>query len=359
MRVLQLIDSLNAGGAERVAVNYANALSTRVEGAYLCTTRKEGALKEFIYSEVSYLYLNRTKTLDIRATLKLKRYIQENKIQIVHAHGSSYFIAVLVKIIFPKFILVWHCHDGKTQQFGRFKKNTLRYLSRWFDTIFTVSELLLKWCEDYLKGRRAYYIKNFVVDTKPKSKPPHLFPGVDGKRLVCVANLRPDKNHGLLLDAFSMILKKEPEATLHLFGTDFKDEYSKIILGIIEVQFRESVFYHGMYPDILAILPAFDVGVLSSDAEGLPLALLEYGQVGFPTVVTDVGQCKEVVNGHAEVLSKGDGKAIARSVLKILKNPLSAKEQGRKLQAHFKAAFGESTILNQVMSIYEEELKNI
>ena len=27
MKVLQLIDSLNAGGAERVAVNYANSLS--------------------------------------------------------------------------------------------------------------------------------------------------------------------------------------------------------------------------------------------------------------------------------------------------------------------------------------------
>ncbi len=38
MKVLQLIDSLHAGGAERVAVNYANALASRVEKSFLCAT---------------------------------------------------------------------------------------------------------------------------------------------------------------------------------------------------------------------------------------------------------------------------------------------------------------------------------
>ena len=45
MNVMQLIDSLEAGGAERVAVNYANILANQVRNSFLCATRAEGILK--------------------------------------------------------------------------------------------------------------------------------------------------------------------------------------------------------------------------------------------------------------------------------------------------------------------------
>ena len=44
MRILQIIDSLEAGGAERMAVNYANALAITIEFSGLVATRKEGPL---------------------------------------------------------------------------------------------------------------------------------------------------------------------------------------------------------------------------------------------------------------------------------------------------------------------------
>ena len=70
----------------------------------------------------------------------------------------------------------------------------------------------------------------------------------------------------------------------------------------------------------LKILPHFlhgaDCGVLSSVSEGLPVSLLEYGMAGLPVIVTDVGQCAEVVgNGRfGRVVPPGkpnsDGKGI-------------------------------------------------
>ena len=82
MRVLQLIDSLDTGGAERMAVNYANVLHDKIELSALAVTRKEGALKELLNDEVPYLFLNRTKTVDIAALLRLRRFIKQHKIQI-------------------------------------------------------------------------------------------------------------------------------------------------------------------------------------------------------------------------------------------------------------------------------------
>ena len=44
MRIVQIIDSLEIGGAEKMAVNYANALSERIVFSGLVTTRREGNL---------------------------------------------------------------------------------------------------------------------------------------------------------------------------------------------------------------------------------------------------------------------------------------------------------------------------
>ena len=46
MRIVQVIDSLEVGGAEKMAVNYANALSERIDFSGLIATRAEGNLKK-------------------------------------------------------------------------------------------------------------------------------------------------------------------------------------------------------------------------------------------------------------------------------------------------------------------------
>ncbi|MBC8643962.1 hypothetical protein H9W95_07615 [Flavobacterium lindanitolerans] len=56
MRVLQLIDSLEAGGAERMAVNYANGLANRIAFSALAVTRKQGILKEQLDKAVLYTF---------------------------------------------------------------------------------------------------------------------------------------------------------------------------------------------------------------------------------------------------------------------------------------------------------------
>lgn len=67
MRILQLIDSLEAGGAERMAVNYANALTDAIDFSGLVATRKEGPLLSQLGNKVSYLYLNKKAAVDFKA----------------------------------------------------------------------------------------------------------------------------------------------------------------------------------------------------------------------------------------------------------------------------------------------------
>lgn len=91
MRIIQLIDSLDAGGAERMAVSYANLLSDKITFSGLISTRKEGALKSKISDKVFYHFLNKKQTIDLKSLFKLKKIIKENKVEILHAHSSSFF----------------------------------------------------------------------------------------------------------------------------------------------------------------------------------------------------------------------------------------------------------------------------
>ena len=80
IRILQLIDSLEAGGAERMAVSYANALNRQLGFGALATTRSEGQLKNQLDKDVFYVFLNRKKTLDIKALLLFRKILLLNKL---------------------------------------------------------------------------------------------------------------------------------------------------------------------------------------------------------------------------------------------------------------------------------------
>ena len=64
LKVIQIIDSLNVGGAEVIAVNIANGLSKEGVESHICTTRKEGLLKSNIDKfKMSFLLTVDTKCL--------------------------------------------------------------------------------------------------------------------------------------------------------------------------------------------------------------------------------------------------------------------------------------------------------
>src|SRR5690606_17535676 len=95
------------------AVSYANALARRGQESFLCCTRKEGLLKKKLEPGVSYLFLEKDHILDYRAFVRLKGFVKEHKIQIIQAHSSSYFLAVLIKWAVPGVKLIWHDHYGR------------------------------------------------------------------------------------------------------------------------------------------------------------------------------------------------------------------------------------------------------
>lgn len=296
MRIIQLIDSLEAGGAERMAVNYANALSGQIAFSALVATRSEGVLKEELKKEVPYLFLNRKRRIDIGAVLRLKQFVKVHNVSIVHAHGTSFFMAVLLKLVAFKVKVVWHDHNGNRSNQTRNENKVLRVCSLFFSYVFTVNKELESWSIDNLLTKKVLYVPNFtVVDNTAKTQT--ILKGNDGRRIVCLSNLRHPKNHLFLITAFSESNLASRGWTLHLIGRDGQDHYSDAVKSlIIDYKLEQSVFIYGSRTDVYFILGQATLGVLASSYEGFPVTLLEYGLSGLAVISTNVGYCKEIIH---------------------------------------------------------------
>ena len=290
IRIIQLIDSLETGGAERMAVNYANTLSDKIAFSGLVATREEGLLKECIVAKVDYLFLDRNKILDIKALIKFRKYLKKNKVQFIQAHSSSYFFGVLLKLIMPKVNIIWHDHYGFRYKRSFFSNLPLIICSFFFDRIIVVNHNLKEFAEKKLFASKVTYLPNFTLSSSQLKKR-FLLNGFSGKRILCLANLRPEKNHFLLLDVAKKISEIYPDWTFHLVGKNFENAYSnQIIETINRYNLQNFVYLYGAVQDTIDIIEQVEIVVLTSDSEGLPVSLLEAGFAGKPVVATAVGE---------------------------------------------------------------------
>ncbi|NER12165.1 glycosyltransferase [Leptobacterium flavescens] len=354
MKVIQIIDSLEAGGAERMALNTANLLAENGIDSYLCATRKEGSLKNLISDKTAYLFLDKKRTLDLSAIFRLKHYIKSNNIGIIHAHSSSFFIAGMVKMIYPKVRVVWHNHYGNSEHLSGGKYRLLKYISSKFNAIIAVNRKLATWAEKKLKHKYVVYLPNFVK-TSPEREITFL-KGTEGKRIVCLANLRREKDHITLLKAFKAFHKDFPLWTLHLIGKDFGDRYSEEIRHYVKQnKLNEDVFFYGSVNDVSHTLSQCEIGVLSSNFEGLPLALLEYGLNKLAVIVTDVGECKAVIKDEKNgfVIDPGNDNELRVKLEELAGNPLLISKKADNFNNHILNKYGKEQFFNKLTQVYE------
>ncbi|TVZ25559.1 glycosyltransferase involved in cell wall biosynthesis [Gillisia sp. Hel_I_86] len=353
MRVLQLIDSLRPGGAERMAVNLANALVPHVSGSFVCCTRMEGDLIQALGPSVKYLLLEKKNSLDIRALKKLKRYIKNNNIDIVHAHGTSYFLAGLLKITGTNIKIVWHEHYGGRSLKKVFNFPILYTFSYLFNGIITVNPDLLLWAEKYLKGKNKIHIPNFVPN-QPLLRPQESLI-IKDDYIVCLANLKVPKNHLNLLKSFLRVVKEYPGIKLYLIGKDNNDDYKKELEIFINTHnIGNNIIFKGEIMNNFALLKNAKIGVLSSDSEGLPMALLEYGNAGIPIVCTDVGLCGDLVKGYGKVVPVRDDEALAKGILFYLKNPDLGSIDGNLFQNLIEISYSEKKNIPEFLKLYNK-----
>jgi glycosyltransferase involved in cell wall biosynthesis len=137
-------------------------------------------------------------------------------------------------------------------------------------------------------------LNNFTI--QDEENPSTILKGLEGKRIVCMANLKNPKNHSFLVEIANQINITYPEWSFHFIGKDFRDDYSNQIKEKIKkYNLNETVFIYGVKNDTFNILQQSDIAVLTSISEGMPVSLIEYGMMKMPVVLTKVGEIPFII----------------------------------------------------------------
>lgn len=352
MRILQIIDSLEAGGAERMAVNYANALADTIDFSGLVVSRKEGPLLNQVGDKVSYLFLDKKGTLDWNALSTLRKFVVKNKVEIIHAHSTSFFLAFLLKLSSPSLQLIWHDHYGDSEFLSKRPSSALLLVLPFFNGIIAVNQHLKIWAEQNMHFKNVVYLPNFPSKENDVLKNTDL-KGIKGKRIVSLANLRVQKNHFLLLEVAKQLQISHPDWTFHLVGKDFEDDYSKKIRSLIsEFNLEKNVFIYGSKEDVQNILEESTIAILTSQSEGLPVALLEYGWYSKPIVVTNVGEIslliQDGINGF--MVETARAQLFYDSLVKLMEDETLQNDFGKALQQTIKKDYSEKSVIDKYLS---------
>ena len=293
--------------------------------------------------------------MDVKAIKKLKKYIIYNNITVIHAHSTSCFLAISIKILHSKLKVIWHNHTGNNIGLKGKRLFLLKACATHMNYIISVNEDLDFWSKTVLKNTKGSAVRNFPVFTNLQ-KDTKLF-GKKGKKILCIAGYRKEKDHINLLKAFLVVLKKDARCTLHLIGKNYHDAYGKSIQKfIINEKLEDRVFQYDLCCDIKNILDQADIGVLSSDSEGLPISLLEYGLAKLPVVVTNVGDCAAVVTNTQVVVPPKRSDKLADAIVSLINDTVLREKVASELHAEVLNNYSRERSVKKIIEIYREVL---
>ena len=169
-----------------------------------------------------------------------------------------------------------------------------------------------------------------------------------------VARLVPIKAIHLLLEAASQVIKTQPNAVFLIVGDGE-------MRGALEQQTQtlnlsKNVRFLGFRSDLPRLYAGFDVNVLCSLNEGLPVAVIESLACARPVVATDVGGVGDLI-AHQKtgwLCPTQDVKALAEGICYALKNPTQAQAWGSAGRKRVYPALDIARLCDDLEALYEE-----
>jgi len=326
-RILLLIKGLGRGGAEQLlvgSIRHANRTNFDYEVAYLLPW------KDDLVDELAALSVQ-THCLDGARSLtwvgRLRKLIRSRQIDLVHVHSP--YPAVAARLLVPDSVPVVYTEHNVWPRYRvpTYWTNLLTFGRN--RHVFAVSEHVRASIRyprslDHLRMPSVETLYHGIDHASLGQASPD--DGIRGSLGIpqgvpivgTVAHLKPHKGHRHLLKAASLVRARHPAVRFVLVGR-----------GPLEASLRQqarelgldgTVTFTGFRDDALDLVRTFDVFVLPSYHEGLPLALVEAMALGKPPVVTRVGGNPEVVRAGVDglIVEAADSHALADAIISLL-----------------------------------------
>jgi glycosyltransferase involved in cell wall biosynthesis len=167
-----------------------------------------------------------------------------------------------------------------------------------------------------------------------------------------VAALVPHKGQRHLVDAAAIVVRQVPDARFVIAGEgDLRPQLER---QIKDHRLEKHVFLLGFRPDVLSVLKAFDVFVMSSVTEGLGTSLLDAMACAKPIVATTAGGMPEVV-ADAEtglLVPPRDDQALAAAIVSLLQDEPRRRALGEAGARRVRERFSAERMVQETLELY-------
>lgn len=291
-----------------------------------------------------------------RALLKEIRAFQPD---VLLANGAYSFLASAFAAQFARVPVVWY-EQNITLPDGR----VLRQLIRDARAILVVNEMIrqqfLQLVPDAVQKIHVIYngvkMENFRVDDETARAVKQAF-GWDAQTRVVgtVSRLSPEKNVALFLTAAQTVARALPDVKFLVVGDGPERES-------LQTRFQnERVVFAGQRADVPRLLQAMDVFVLSSDAEGFPVALVEAMAAARAIVATEVGGVREALpdDRYGRVVPPRAEPALTHAILELLRDENARRVLGERARERAAQHFTRAQQARRMQTILERVCANL
>ena len=325
MRILQVITSLEMGGAETLVVNLIPRLCALGHTVDLCIfngaeTPLMQRLK--VESPQTKIYALGRSVYNPLYILKLMKIMKGY--DIVHTHNSSpqLFVAIANLYRHRKLISTEHTTSNRKREW-KWYAPIESWMYGQYNHVICISRIAEEKLREYMGG-------DWIDKTKPRYK--HISTINNGVDVYAICNTTPNNELLTLKENRKAILMvagfrdaKDQDTVVKALSFWDKDKFEVWFAGIgermEEVQqlakllgVEDRVRFLGLRADIPNVLKAADIIVMSSHWEGLSLSNVEGMSAHKPFIASDVNGLREVTKGYGILFPHEDAKALADEI---------------------------------------------
>ncbi len=326
MKIIQIIPLLDLAGAETMCENLTNSLIKLGHEVIVISLYDYHSIitERMEKNGIKIIYLNKKSGLDLSLTIKLVKIFKEYKPDIVHSHlyaGKYAHVAASICGVPGK---VYTIHNIAKNEAGKMNRTFNRFL---FKHCHVVPVSLSK---EIQKSVVDEYNINFK-DT------PVIFNGVSmgkchikndytgNKKILHIGRFSAQKNHEVLVKAFSTVVNRGHDVSLYLYGQGELEESIKELVKNLHMD--KKIFFCGLTDDVYSVMESTDIFVLPSLFEGMPMTLIEAMGTGMPILASNVGGIPDMIeNEKSGLLCEPTVEEVAVGLEKLISS-----EEDRKL----------------------------
>ena len=324
MRILQIINSLTNGGAEKLVVETSKKFIEKGHHVDLVLFKSIDSVLEQEVLKLKgikvYFLSKNTNIYHPSHILKIRKHLSTHKYDVVQVHlfPAFYWTALAVGEGFEG-KLIHTEHSTNNRRMGNWLYRQIdNFIYSKYDFHIAISDAVRKSVNAHIgqKQRKVVNIFNGVnlesIASAKALERQKLGLTEDDKILIQVSSFKKPKDQATLIKALE---KLDRNVHLLLVGEGVLKPYYVNMAQKLHVENR--VHFLGVRTDVPQLLKTADIVVLSSHYEGLSLASVEGLASGKPFIASDVPGLTEVVEGAGLLFPKNDSVKLAEIIDKL------------------------------------------